>query len=151
MRPPAPPPKWPFAGPSGRVTRSAFVEPSAQDALGRWAAIVAAVLPGHGVEFVIRRPSAGAAFGTVAAGAHAAADVARELDAALGPRVLDGLAREHAAGSIASAERTLERLARDGWTALTGAASERGGRGRLGGDAVVPAADRWDPVDRALG
>jgi hypothetical protein len=129
----------------------AFVEPPGLDALARWPAIAAAVLPGHGVELVIRRPLAGAAFGTVAAGAHAAAAVARELDGVLGPRALDGVARAHAAGSIDSAARTLERLARDGWTALTGAASDRGGRGRLGGDAVVPAADRPDPVDRALG
>lgn len=129
----------------------AFVEPPGHDAPGRWAAIAAAILPGHGVELVIRRPSAAAAFGTVAAGAHSAAEVARELDAALGPRHIDGVARAHAAGSIASAGATLERLAGEGWTALTGAASERGGRGRLGGDAVVPAANRSDSVDRALG
>lgn len=129
----------------------AFVEPHGHDGAGHWAAIAAAVLPGRGTTLVLRRPSAGAVFETVAAGARAAAEVARELDATLGGRLIDGLARTHAAGSIASARATLELLARDGWTALTGAAAERGGHGRLGGDAVVPAADGSDPVDRALG
>jgi hypothetical protein len=129
----------------------AFAEPPGHDAPWHWAAIAAAVLPGEGVELVIRRPAAASAFGAVAAGARAAADVARELAAALGPRHLDGIARVHAAGSIASAEATLELLARDGWSALTGASGERGGHGRLGGEAVVSAADHSDAVDRALG
>jgi hypothetical protein len=129
----------------------AFVEPAGHDHPALWAAIVGAILPGDGVELLLRRPAAGSAFGQVAAGSRAMAQVAQELDSAVGPRVLDGIARVHAAGSLASAERTLERLAGEGWTALTGAAAEQGGWGRLGGDAVAPAADRPDSVDRALG
>jgi hypothetical protein len=132
----------------------AFVEPRGHDAGGRWPMIAAAVMPGHGTALVIRRPSVGAAFGpgfeSVAASTRAAAEVARELDAALGRRDLTGIAREHAAGSIASAALTLDHLAGEGWTALTGAAAERHGRARLGGDAVAPAADRSDPVAIAL-
>ena len=132
----------------------AFVEPRSHDVRGRWAEIVAAVMPGLGTALVIRRPHVGVAFesgfAAVAASTHAAAQVARELDAALGRRDLTGIAREHAAGSIASATLTLERLATDGWAALTGAASEHPGRSRLGGDAVAPAADRVDPVVSAL-
>lgn len=129
----------------------AFIEPARHEQPALWAAIVGAILPGNGVELVLRRPAAGSAFGQVAAGSRAAAQVARELNEGLGPQVLDGVARTHAAGSIASAERTLERLASDGWAALTGAAAEHGAWGRLGGEAVAPAADRSDAVDRALG
>ncbi|MBA3877346.1 MAG: hypothetical protein C0498_10475 [Anaerolinea sp.] len=128
----------------------AFVESVGHESTGRWAAIAAAVQPGDATALVLRRAVPGPAFGSVAAGTGAAAEVARELDAALGDRVLDGIARAHAAGSIASAQRTLERLAEDGWAALTGAV-ERGGWGRLGGEAVAPAADPADPVERALG
>ncbi|MEW5990754.1 MAG: lysine 5,6-aminomutase subunit alpha [Chloroflexota bacterium] len=129
----------------------AFIEPAGHDARGLWPAIAAAVLPGDGAALVLRRGAAGSSFGPIAAATRAAADVARELEATLGRQALDGLARAHAAGSIASAERTLQRLAEDGWTALTGAASERGGWGRLGGDAVAPDADLADPLERALG
>jgi len=129
----------------------AFVEPAGADGQGLWAAIAGAVLPGEGTSLVLRRGAPGPAFAPIAAATRAAADVARELDAALGRRTLDGIAREHAAGSIASALRTLERLGEEGWTGLTGAASERGGWGRLGGEAVAPDAERADPLERALG
>lgn len=127
-----------------------FVEPAGHEGPGRWAAIVGAVLPADGSAVVLRRGGPGPAFGPVAAAARSSADVARELDGSLGPRALDGRARAHASGAIASAERTLERLGEEGWTALTGAAAERGGWGRLGGDAVAPDADRSDPVELAL-
>ena len=129
----------------------AFVEPTGHDGAGRWAAIVAAVMPADGSAALIRRGGPGSAFGPVATASRAAADVARDLDESLGLRTLAGRARDHAAGAIASAERTLERLAEDGWTALTGAAAERGGWGRLGGDAVAPDADRSDAIEVALG
>jgi beta-lysine 5,6-aminomutase alpha subunit len=129
----------------------AFVEPTGHDVHDLWPAIVGAVLPGDGVALVLRRGTTGPLFGPIARATRAAADVARELEGSLGGRTLDGLARTHAAGAIASAERTLERLGEDGWTGLTGAASERGGWGRLGGDAVAPDADQADPLERALG
>jgi hypothetical protein len=129
----------------------AFVEPAGGDAQGLWAAIAGAVLPGDGASLVLRRGAPGPAFAPIAAATRAAADVARELDGALGRGTLDGIAREHAAGSITSALRTLERLGEEGWTGLTGAAGERGGWGRLGGEAVAPDAERADPLERALG
>lgn len=129
----------------------AFVEPAEPEGHGRWAAITGAVLPGESIALVHRRSAPGSAFLPVSTGARAAAEVARELESALGRRVLDGLARTHAAASIEEALRTLERLATDGWTALTGAAGERNGYGRLGGEAVAPAAEPTDLVERALG
>jgi hypothetical protein len=129
----------------------AFVEPPGHDGRDLWPAIVGAVLPGIGAALVVRRGTAGPSFGPIASATRAAADVAGELETALGSRTLDGLARAHAAGAIGSAERTLEHLAGDGWTGLTGAASERGGWGRLGGDAVTPDGDVTDPLERALG
>ncbi len=129
----------------------AFVEPAGHDIHDLWPAILGAVLPGDGAALVLRRGTPGPTFAPVAGATRAAADVARDLEAALGTRTIDGLAKAHAAGAIASAERTLERLAGDGWKALTGSVSERGGWGRLGGDAVAPDADLADPLERALG
>jgi hypothetical protein len=129
----------------------ALVEPAGHDGHGLWAAIAGAVIPGDGAALVLRRGTPGPAFAPIAAATRAAADVARELETALGRRTLAGVAREHAGASIASAQRTLERLAEDGWTWVTGAASERGGWGRLGGDAVAPDAEQADPLERALG
>jgi D-Lysine 5,6-aminomutase TIM-barrel domain of alpha subunit len=125
----------------------AFVEPPGHDGHGLWPAIVAAVVPADRAALVLRRGAPGAAFGPIADGARAAADVARELEGVLGHRVLAGLARAHAEASMASALRTLERLTVEGWGALTGATAGRGG---LGGDAVASAKDSPDPLDRAL-
>jgi len=130
--------------------QASFVEPAGHEAPARWPAIVGAVLPGRETALVLRRPSIGVAFEPVATAARTSAEVARDLDAALGSRHLDGIARTHAAGAVASAEETLSRLAGDGWTALTGAAAELGSWGRLGGDAVAAAAEGLDPVERAL-
>jgi len=128
----------------------AFVEPGGHEGHAAWAAIAGAVVPGSGAGLVLRRGAGGLAFAPVAAGARAAADVARELDASLGDRALAGPALDHAAGAISSAVRTLERLADEGWVAISGAAVDRGGWGQLGGEAVAPALDASDPVERAL-
>ncbi|MBF8289531.1 MAG: Lys-AminoMut protein [Chloroflexi bacterium] len=128
----------------------AFLEPAGHDGEGRWAAIVAAVAPGSGTGLVLRRAAAGMMFDQVAAGNRASAEVARQLDDALGSRTLDGEARRHAEGSLAAAARTLEQLGADGWAAITGATAERTGWGRLGGDAVALADDPIDSVERAL-
>ena len=128
-----------------------FVEPGGHDVIDRWPAIAGAVLPGDGAALVVRRGARGSSFAPVAAATRAAAEVAGELVASLGHRVLAGEAQAHAAGALASAERALERLAEDGWTALTGTVPEQGGWGRLGGDAVAPDADQADPLERALG
>lgn len=128
-----------------------FVEPPAPEGPSRWAAITGAVLPGEGAALILRRPAPGSAFSSVASAARAAAEVAGDLARSLGTRELAGAAREHAVATVASADRTLERLAAEGWAAITGAVGERGGLGRLGGDAVAPAAEDVDPLERLLG
>ncbi|MBI3745313.1 MAG: hypothetical protein HY264_02075, partial [Chloroflexi bacterium] len=129
----------------------AFVEPAGAEPPNRWAAIVAAVMPGSGVAVSIRRaqPGSGDASGMFSA-ARAVADVARELEAAVAPQLLTGIGREHAERAIAAAAATLATIERDGWPALTGATAARGGWGRLGGDAVTATGDATDPVERAL-
>lgn len=129
----------------------AFVEPSGPENSSRWPAITAAVQPGRGVNLILRRGLAN--MGEMAAAAEssrAVSEVARDLEGALGDRTLDGVARDHAAGALLAAMRTLDTIERDGWPALTGATAARGGWGRLGGEAVVPSSDPSDPVERAL-
>ena len=129
----------------------AFVEPSGPENSSRWPAIAAAVQPGRGVNLILRRGLAN--MGEMAAAAEssrAVSEVARDLEGALGDRTLDGVARDHAAGALAAAMRTLDTIDGDGWPAITGATAARGGWGRLGGEAVAPSSDPSDPVERAL-
>jgi hypothetical protein len=108
-------------------------------------------MPGSGVAIALRRAQPGT--GDVAgmfAGARAAADVARDLDAAIGRRSLKGIALEHAERALGAALATIETVERDGWAAITGATSSRGGWGRLGGDAVAVTGDPMDLVEHAL-
>ena len=129
----------------------AFVEPAGVEPAGRWPAIAAAILPGAGVSVVLRRaqPGSGDVAGMFAA-ARATADVARDLDGAIGPRSLAGVALEHAENALAAALWTIDTVEREGWSALTGATSGWGGWGRLGGDAVAATGDPTDLVERAL-
>ncbi len=129
----------------------AFVEPSGQKDPGRWPAIAAAIQPGSGVSLILRHghPDAGE-IAAVAEGSRAASDVARDLDGAFGDSVLKGIARDHAAGALVAAIRTLDTIESEGWPVLAGATAGRGGWGRLGGEAVAPSSDPSDPVERAL-
>ena len=129
----------------------AFVEPATGDPPSRWPAITAAILPGSRVAVTLRRaqPGSGDAAGLFSA-ARAAADVARELQQALGPQRLAGVALDHAGGALAAAIETIETIERDGWASVTGATPARGGWGRLGGEAVAQSGDPTDPVERAL-
>jgi hypothetical protein len=129
----------------------AFVEPAGLEPPSRWPAIAAAILPGSGVAIALRRAQPGT--GDVAgmfAGARAAADVARDLESSIGRRSLAGVALEHAERALAAATATIETVERDGWAAITGASSVRGGWGRLGGDAVAVTGDPADLVEAAL-
>ena len=129
----------------------AFVEPAGVEPPSRWPAIVAAVQPGTNVALTIRRaqPGSGDATGMFQA-ARAAADVARDLEDAIGTQGLTGIAHDHAERALAAAAWTLEVIEREGWPALTGATAARGGWGRLGGEAVAPTGDPTDPVERSL-
>jgi len=103
------------------------------------------------MNLILRRGLAN--MGEMAAAAEssrAVSEVARDLEGALGDRALGGVARDHAAGAIAAAMRTLDTIEGDGWPAITGATAARGGWGRLGGEAVAPSSDPSDPVERAL-
>lgn len=63
----------------------AFVEPAGAEPPNRWPAIASAVLPGSGVAVSIRRAQPGSGDATAMfSAARAAADVARDLEAALG-------------------------------------------------------------------
>jgi hypothetical protein len=129
----------------------AFVEPSGPENSSRWPTIAAAVQPGRGVNLILRRGLGHV--GEMAAAAEssrAVSEVAHDLEGALGDRTLHGIARDHAAGALAAAMRTLDTIEGDGWPAITGATAARGGWGRLGGEAVAPSTDPSDPVERAL-
>ena len=102
---------------------------------------------------IVRRVMAGA-FGAaeVSLQARAAADVARELELALGPRALRGPALDHAMAAVDAGRRLLDALERDGWIAATGSVPGSGW-GRLGGESVAPvivAEDEPDPLEQAL-
>lgn len=129
----------------------AFVEPADAEDAARWPAIVAAVQPGSGVALVQQRvePDMGKT-AEAALRARSASDVAAQLVGQIeGPR-LAGIARDHAVGTLAAAMATLDLLERDGWAALTGATTARGGWGRVGADAVTASGVPADPVERAL-
>lgn len=128
----------------------AFVEPGGSDPSGRWAAIAAAVMPGDGTALVLRRAPAGIAFERHAAGAHAAADVARALDAALGGRPLRDLGLAHARGMLGAAMETLDGLSERGWVAVTGRRVDAAAWGHLGGDAIADSSTAVDPILAAL-
>ena len=129
--------------------RLAFTEPPG-DAAAVWPSIVAAVQPGDGVALVSRRTNAGTgAVAQIAGRARAAAEAARELDAALSARTLRGVGLEHAAGALAAARGLLDTLADEGWGPLTGAATT--GWGGIAADSVATMAPDEDPLAAALG
>lgn len=128
-----------------------FVEPADPEATGRWSSIVAAAQPGTGVAIIRPRVERDVEHSVAsAARARLASEVAAELEGQLEGAHLDGIAREHAGRSLSAAIATLDLLDRDGWPALTGATTARGGWGQLGADAVAATGDPGDPVERAI-
>ncbi|MBI2763221.1 MAG: hypothetical protein HYX54_05660 [Chloroflexi bacterium] len=131
--------------------RLAFVEPPDSEDPGRWSAIVAAVQPGSAVAIVRPRVEPDPAHvAAAAARARWAGTVGEGLDGQVAGLHLAGLAMDHARRTLAAAIATLDLLDSDGWAVLTGAATTRGGWGRLGEDAVAHSGETADPVERAL-
>lgn len=110
----------------------------------RWAAIAAAVqaaLPGGTAAVVRQRPGA-ATLRTTRIAAHVAAEVATTTR----PVELTGPALDHARATAASALRTLERLADDGWRSVTGNGPDDAADVRLGEDSVAERSEPFDPL-----
>lgn len=115
-----------------------------------WPFLVAALVPPAPATAMLFRHPAGLSFSDIARSTRAAMAVATELSAALGPRTLDGRARDHAAATVAAATRTLEQLGERGWRAVIGQPPGGTDRGRLGADAVVERTEAFDPIAEAL-
>lgn len=124
----------------------AFEEPELRaDRAATWLSVVTASLPHAGATALVRQRAA-AKPAEVARRTRAATEVAAEVAAATEARPLTGRALEYAKQMVAAAERTLERLADDGWRVVAGAdhggvASGIGGRG-----AVMDRGDAFDPL-----
>jgi hypothetical protein len=110
-----------------------------------WPALAAAVQPGGATAAVIRyRPD-----GRAIRGARVAALVAGQLEATHEEAPLAGSALAHARATAEAALRTLERLADDGWRAVTGE-SPSDANARFGADAVAERSESFDPLAREL-
>jgi hypothetical protein len=125
-----------------------FEEPHPDDRSSSelWAAIVAAVQPAGHTAAIIRRGTGAAALRSTRVQAGVAADVA----AASGERTLSAAALDHARATAASALRTLERLADDGWRSVIGDGPGGADGARLGADAVAERSDPFDPLGAEL-
>lgn len=127
----------------------AFEEPLESVASEGWPFMFAASASGvEPIALVLRRAEV-QRVGQVGEATRAAVRVAREVDAALGPRALHGGALEHARRSIESAHSLLQRLADEGWPAVLGLASTSSGR--LGGEAFAERTEEFDPFRRRSG
>ena len=127
----------------------AFVEPRSDDrrAADLWPALVAAVQPSTMTIAILRRsPSA-----QDIRSARVSAMVAAQLAGAIVPASLAGFALGHARATADAALRTLDRLADDGWRAVTGDSQGEVSGLRLGADAVTERSDPFDPLGGELG
>lgn len=121
-------------------------------AVAAWPHVLAAALARAGSMSVVMRrpyPEPRRAVAEARAAAATAAEVA-EVSAA-GP--LGGAAEAHAAGLLAAATVTLERLSDLGWRAVVGEPPRRGDHGEgvvarvaIGGDAVAERTESFDPL-----
>ena len=110
-----------------------------------WPALAAALQPSRTTTILRRAPSAADIRTT-----RVAASVASELAESLEPQVLAGAALEHARATAASALRTLDHLADDGWRAVIGDGPADAVDLRLGADAVAERSDPFDPLGGEL-
>jgi len=76
--------------------------------------------------------------------------VAAEIAGAYGERPLGERALAHAQATSATALRTLERLADDGWRSVIGDGPAGAEGARLGADAVAERSDPFDPLGAEL-
>jgi hypothetical protein len=121
---------------------------SATLAAAAWPFVLATVLASAGPTALVVRRSRGEMAATIAA-TRAAAAVAQEAAASLGPWDLHGPAREAADAIVAGAIETLTRLADEGWDAILGEPIGGPHRARLGADAVVERTEAFDPFEAA--
>jgi hypothetical protein len=125
-----------------------FEEPRPDGRAGAelWPEIVAAVQPpGWTTAVVRRRPTAAAVRAT-----RIQAIVAAEIAAAYADRSLSDGALAHARATSATALRTLEGLADEGWRSVMGDGPESGVSSRLGADAVAERSEPFDPLGAEL-
>jgi beta-lysine 5,6-aminomutase alpha subunit len=120
--------------------------PDARSAAELWPEIVAAVQPAGWTIAIIRRGPTSATLRTTRVQSTVAADVA----AAYAERSLSDGALEHARATAATALRTLERLADDGWRSVIGDGPAGSEGARLGADAVAERSDPFDPLGAEL-
>ena len=81
---------------------------------------------------------------------RAAGRVAAEVAGGRERGSLSGVALDHARGAAGVALATLDMLADRGWQAISGDAPEDGPRA-IGGDAVAPRTETFDPFEALLG
>jgi beta-lysine 5,6-aminomutase alpha subunit len=112
-----------------------------------WPALVAAVQPSQGTAAILRRAPSGADIRST----RIAASVAAGLAASREFPVLAGAALEHARLTAASALRTLDGLADQGWRAVIGDGPADALDLRIGADAVAERSDPFDPLRIELG
>jgi hypothetical protein len=120
--------------------------PDARSAAELWPEIVAAVQPAGWTIAIIRRGPTSATLRTTRVQSTVSADVA----AAYADRTLSDGALEHARATAATALRTLERLADDGWRSVIGDGPAGSEGARLGADAVAERSDPFDPLGAEL-
>ncbi len=127
----------------------AYIEPDAPpDRIAAWPHMLAASLVGSGeTSFIMRRPGRPQ---TASRETRAAASIAAEATAARVMGDLSGVALEHARAAVEAAIATLDLLADRGWEAIAGVVPADGRPRVLGGDAVAPRSEPFDPF-AALG
>lgn len=125
----------------------AFDEPALSAASEGWPFVFAAAVPGSEPTALVLRRAEPDRVRQVGEATRAAARVAREVDASLGPRSLHGAALAHARQAVAAAQDLLDGLANEGWRAVIGAGVETApvDRGRVDPDTVVERSEDFDP------
>ena len=125
----------------------AFDEPAAGTrAATNWPAILGTVLPVAAPTGLVLRSARADGMAEVVAATRAAAAVAQEAAASLGPLRPRGPALTMARATVAAAVATLERVAGERLAVDPRRADRRRRRGRLGADAVVERGEAFDPL-----
>jgi beta-lysine 5,6-aminomutase alpha subunit len=110
-----------------------------------WPAILGAVLPLASPTGLIVRAAHDEAMTETVAATRAAAAVAQETAASLGPLRARGPALTLARATVGAGVTALERILASGWPSILGEPIGSARRGRLGADAVVERSESFDP------